>query len=89
MAPAQARQKIAVIDTSAVEIPRKPVRAVRGTPVPVVDPDAARAKDVIAALVAAGYNKSAAQSAVAACDPSDRGSEETWMLAALRNCRRA
>jgi hypothetical protein len=50
-------------------------------------PDHDGADDVIAALVAAGYNKRAAAGAVQACDVSERGSLEDWTRAALRRSR--
>ena len=46
--------------------------------------DVGMATDVVNALVAAGYNKRAATSAVQACDASERGSLTNWTRAALR-----
>lgn len=43
--------------------------------------------DVVNALVAAGYNKRVARSAVQACAASERGSLSDWTRAALRRSR--
>lgn len=46
------------------------------------------AKDVIAALVAAGYKKPIATEATWNCNQSERATPETWTAAALRRCAR-
>lgn len=58
----------------------------RGTPIPH---NAGMAADVIAALVNAGYRKSAAAQAASACTPSEQMSLSGWVLAALRRCSRS
>lgn len=47
------------------------------------------AGDVVNALVAAGYHKRTATSAVQACDMSERGSLADWTRAALRRSHEA
>jgi hypothetical protein len=62
------------------------------TPIEVVEPEPYRtpaervlmSKDVIAALVAAGYKRSAAATAVDACTSAERATIEDWTRAALR-----
>lgn len=58
-----------------------PVAATRRKPAPA---DTGMAVDVVNALVAAGYNKRAAASAVQACGAAERGSLADWTRAALR-----
>jgi len=49
-------------------------------------PDEIMADDVLAALVAAGYTKRIAETAVRACVGDERATTETWVRAALRRC---
>jgi hypothetical protein len=67
-------------------LPRKAI----SEPIEVVEPEPTRAervgmsKDVIAALIAAGYKRSAAAAAVDACTSAERTTIENWTRAALR-----
>jgi hypothetical protein len=49
-------------------------------------PDEIMADDVLSALVAAGYTKRIAETAVKACIGDERATTETWVRAALRRC---
>lgn len=80
----------AVLPATATAPPRAKVANVRPASVAsdAVAKDDAMAKDVIAALVSAGYRKSAAAAAVFAVPPSECTTLESWTVAALRCCAR-
>lgn len=85
LSPSVIRQPIPVI-------PRKPQRDRRPitgeVALAATDIDAAMAKEVTLALISNGYDKVTARAAVEQVSKSDRGSLETWMVAALRACNR-
>jgi hypothetical protein len=65
------------------ELVREPSRAPR-QPAPIDLAPGSGA--VVAALVAAGFKKTIAAQAVAACSPRDQATPESWTAAALRRC---
>lgn len=84
--------RIRGLHVSREPLQRPAPRKTTPAPIEVIEPESCRtsaervlmSKDVIAALVGAGYKRSAAAAAVDACTSAERATIEDWTRAALR-----